>query len=59
MFHNVEVLPGKSPYTKTEKDCNKYLDILESFLKFCNNNKTINVRLSDLYEIYDRKRKVS
>jgi len=32
MFHNVEVLPGLSPYTRTEADCASLLDVVRTFL---------------------------
>src|SRR5690606_2859825 len=36
MFHNVEVMPGLSPYAKTEEDCKNYLNQLESLFAYCN-----------------------
>ncbi|HEU5164332.1 MAG TPA: hypothetical protein VFU29_02260 [Chitinophagaceae bacterium] len=48
MFHNVEVLPGLSPYTNTDEDCERYLTELERFLIFCRKNEVINIGLSDL-----------
>jgi hypothetical protein len=29
MFHNVELVPGKSPYCKTEADCRAMFDRIE------------------------------
>lgn len=52
MFHNVEVLPGLSPYTKTNDNCKTYLRQLEIFLAYCNANQITGVGLSELYEIY-------
>src|SRR3972149_2958834 len=52
MFHNVEVIPNGSPYTKNEADVNKYLIVLEKFLNYCIMNKIKSVKLSELYEIY-------
>lgn len=49
MFHNVEVLPGLSPYTSTDEDCKRYLTQLESFFIFCRKNEVINIGLSDLF----------
>jgi hypothetical protein len=54
MFHNVEVLPKCSPYTKTENDCVKYLDTLERFFKFCRDAGVEPVNLSALYELFKK-----
>jgi hypothetical protein len=53
MFHNVEVLPGLSPYTSTEKDCKNYLKQLKLFFSYCRDNGIISVSLNDLYEVYE------
>jgi hypothetical protein len=29
MFHNVELVPGKSPYCKTQQDCDAMLQRIE------------------------------
>jgi len=50
MFHNVEVMPSCSPYTKTENDCARYLDTLAQFFRFCNDHGVMSVKLSELYE---------
>lgn len=49
MFHNVEVLPGLSPYTKNENDCKSYLADLEKFFIFCKQNQVTNIGISELY----------
>jgi hypothetical protein len=51
MFHNVEVLPNLSPYTRTEDDCERYLNNLDHFFSFCKQNNFISVGVSDLYDI--------
>ncbi len=56
MFHNVEVLPNLSPYTKTEDDCKAYLNTIEQFLQFCNDKGFKTIGLSDLYEVFARQR---
>lgn len=33
MFHNVELVPGKSPYCKTEEDCQNMLDTIEQLFR--------------------------
>jgi hypothetical protein len=54
MFHNVEVLPGLSPYTSTDEDCKKYITQLEQFFIFCRQNKVINIGLSDLFHEFKK-----
>ena len=49
MFHNVEVLPGLSPYTFSEKDCQEYINQLRIFFAFCNQEGIQSIALSDLY----------
>ncbi|HHT9107466.1 MAG TPA: hypothetical protein ACFYEF_03010 [Candidatus Wunengus sp. YC63] len=56
MFHNVEVIPNKSPYTKNDKDCRIFLNTLENFLAHCKNNNIKSVTLTQLYDIYRHKR---
>lgn len=50
MFHNVEVMPGLSPYTKTEEECTLYLQSLEWLFKYCHDHHIESIALSDLYE---------
>jgi hypothetical protein len=52
MFHNVEVLPGLSPYTRTEKDCTAYMNLLERFFIYCRDNNIRGITLSDVYSQY-------
>jgi hypothetical protein len=52
MFHNVEVLPGLSPYTTSQKDCINYLKDLEKFFSFCNGSNIEGIALSELYHVY-------
>lgn len=52
MFHNVEVLPKASPYTLTEQDCEKYLQLLDNFFELLSRSGTKMVGLSDLYAEY-------
>jgi hypothetical protein len=51
MFHNVEVLPGLSPYTQTEAGCASYLEQLESFFSFCRRTEIVGAGLSELYNV--------
>ena len=55
MFHNVEVLPGISPYTQTENECRQYLRQLKDFFIFCQQEKIQSVALSQLYDIFRKK----
>jgi hypothetical protein len=48
MFHNVEVLPGLSPYTRTNEDCVKYLSDLEMFFEYCKTNSIISQSLKQI-----------
>jgi hypothetical protein len=50
MFHNVEILPGLSPYTRTEGECREYLNTLRAFLIFALREGFASVTLSELYE---------
>lgn len=49
MFHNVEVMPGLSPYSLTQQDADQYLASLENFLQFCVSKKIQGLPLSALY----------
>ena len=52
MFHNVEVLPGLSPYSKTESQATAYLKQLHRFFAFCRQEGFTSVGLSALPDIY-------
>lgn len=52
MFHNVEVMPGLSPYSLTESDCKYYLSLLEQFFQYCQQQEIISVSLSSLYDTF-------
>ena len=52
MFHNVEVMPGLSPYTLTAADCRKYLESLEWLFTYCNDHDIQSVALSTLYDVF-------
>lgn len=52
MFHNVEVMPGLSPYARTESDVAAYLQLLEKFFIYCNQNKIVGITLNDAYNLY-------
>jgi hypothetical protein len=54
MFHNVEIIPGLSPYSSTEEDARAYMGLLELFFQYCNANNIQSVRLSALYDIYKK-----
>ena len=54
MFHNVEVLPGLSPYSATEEDCSRYLADLRSFFDFCRSQNIQGIGISHLYEIFKK-----
>jgi hypothetical protein len=52
MFHNVEVMPGLSPYSLTEHDCKNYIQSLEWFFTYCSQNNIQSVSLSALYDVF-------
>jgi hypothetical protein len=52
MFHNVEVLPGLSPYTHSESDCVNYLNQMVRFFRFCRQDNFIPLGLNELYKSY-------
>ncbi|HLA54310.1 MAG TPA: hypothetical protein VK618_13435 [Flavitalea sp.] len=55
MFHNVEVMPGLSPYSKTETDCQQYLGTLEWLFNYCKQKNILSISLSELHEKYNGK----
>lgn len=52
MFHNVEVMPGLSPYSHTEMDCAAYLHQLEQYFIYCSENGISGITLNDAYNLY-------
>jgi hypothetical protein len=54
MLHNVETLPGLSPYTKTESECVLYFNHLREFFSFCIRNGYNSIGLSELYRLFKR-----
>ena len=48
MFHNVELVPGKSPYCKTEKDCQEMLYTIEAMFDFLQGRGYQFKKLSDV-----------
>lgn len=51
MFHNVEVLPGMSPYPQTKEEARLYIQSLDALLAYCSKNDILCVGLSELYDI--------
>ena len=51
MFHNVEIMPGKSPYAKTAADAQAITDRLAALLDFARRESISVVGLSDIPEI--------
>lgn len=52
MFHSMEVMPGKSPYVLTKKDCRSFLGRIEAVLAYCSNEGVGFARLTDVYELH-------
>ena len=50
MFHSMEVIPGASPYYKTEKGCEAFLRRIESIISYC---QSLGIQFATLKEIYD------
>ena len=55
MFHNVEVMPGLSPYATSESSCRQYLELLEAFFQYTNSKKIESTNVSSLYERFQSK----
>ena len=55
MFHNVEVMPGLSPYSASAADAAEYIRSIEWFLNYCNEQNIQSTGLSSLYDIFKRK----
>jgi len=47
MFHNMEIIPGKSPYCATEHDAASYLDCLVYFIEQATNYGLSSITLED------------
>ena len=54
MFHNVEVVPGTSPYAANEREARGILDRLGALLSFAHREAIPVVGLSDVAEILGR-----
>jgi hypothetical protein len=53
MFHNVELLPGLSPYSQSEEQCKKYWEQLDVFFSFCKRENFAGISLSELRGVYN------
>jgi hypothetical protein len=52
MFHNIEVMPGLSPYSQSDSDVKKYLDSMKGFFEYCQRNSIEPATLSTVYNHY-------
>jgi hypothetical protein len=52
MFHNVEVVPNKSPYSQTEEVCQEYLQMLSNFFSYCKSEGFVSKTLSEIAQVY-------
>lgn len=50
MFHNVEVMPGLSPYAKDQSAANRLVQQIEDYLKWCSHYQIIGITLKGCYE---------
>ena len=55
MFHSMEVIPGASPYTKTEGECQALLERIKTVLEYCARNSFAFATLSELYSVFSPK----
>jgi hypothetical protein len=55
MFHNVEVVPGKSPYAKNEREARAILSRLETLLSFCEREGIAMIGLADAAAILEER----
>lgn len=51
MFHSMEVIPGASPYARTEKDVERILARLDALLAFCAENQIQPCGLSEVVDL--------
>lgn len=51
-FHSTTLLPGKSPFVRTQEDLNAFLESIEQVLKFAAANGLVFSALSDVLEDY-------
>jgi hypothetical protein len=56
MFLNVEILPGLSPYVKTQDESKNYFALLETFLGHAQSSEIKGMTLSELYNVYNQTR---
>jgi hypothetical protein len=52
MFHNIEVVPGLSPYTQTDLELTRYVDSMKVFFEFCAKNAVQPATLSSIHQHY-------
>lgn len=52
MFHNVEVIPGISPYVQSQEEAKQYLSQIQYFIEQISGIGGKSVGLSDLYHIF-------
>jgi hypothetical protein len=52
MFHNVEVIPGASPYAETESEARTILERVAALLAFAASESMRFVSLSDVAELF-------
>ncbi len=54
MFHNVELVPGASPYPQTKSDVTKYISDLKYIFEYLQKSNVKPVTLKEYYQIYGR-----
>lgn len=52
MFHSTEVMPGKSPYIKSQDDQANFLDRIEGYFKYCRDRRINFSNLTEIGEVF-------
>lgn len=50
-FHSTSLLPGKSPFVKNDRELNLFLDKIEKYLEFLNNENVSCIGMSKAFEV--------
>ncbi len=51
VFHSMEVIPKASPYTRTDKDVDRFISKLRDVLDYCNKNGVVFTELKDIRSV--------
>ena len=59
MFHSMEVIPKASPYPQTDDEAKRYVDDMVAVLDWCRSEGMTFAGLSDFYQAYTAKQRVT